>query len=169
MYTVQYGDFINQNEALPALSRILLDILEHEHIQWHPSLIRHCTYSWPTLYRTGPCYRIMPFFQVTFATVAACKRRTLTPLDTWTCPIRIYICPNVEASLFEFQINSVLLFYLWEIKTSSQALVRAYVHPFPDKGYVGRRFMICSNVKAFSPELTICLRTLDIEHPSVLL
>ena len=51
----QYGDLIKQNEV--PLSRMLHDILDDDHLQWHPPLIRHNTsflpYYWP-----WPYYRI---------------------------------------------------------------------------------------------------------------
>ena len=65
------------------------DILEYEHIQWHPQLITHQT--------NGPCYWIGPdygfgpllnslAFHRTVAKGAACQQRTLTPPDIWSCP-----------------------------------------------------------------------------------
>ena len=35
------------------LSRMFHDILEYDHMQWHPLLIRNCTNSW-RCFRTGP-------------------------------------------------------------------------------------------------------------------
>ena len=40
----RYGDLTNQYEI--PLSRMLLDILEDDHIQWHPPLIRNYTNFW---------------------------------------------------------------------------------------------------------------------------
>ena len=37
------------------ISRVLNVFLVHDHIQWHPPLIRHCTNSWF-------CYRIWPLY-----------------------------------------------------------------------------------------------------------
>ena len=86
----RYGDIIKQNEV--PLSQLLHAILGHDHIQWHPQLIRHFTKSW-RCYRTRPYYRfwchylIPGVFHRTFATVAASQQRTLSPPDTWSCPI----------------------------------------------------------------------------------
>ena len=46
----RYGDLIKHDEV--SLSQMLHDILGHDHIQWHPPLIRHYTYL-RTYYRTG--------------------------------------------------------------------------------------------------------------------
>ena len=54
-YYGRYGDLINQYEA--PLSRMLHDILDDDHLQWHPPLIRHFTNFLP-FYRSGPYYRI---------------------------------------------------------------------------------------------------------------
>ena len=45
----RYGDLIKHYEA--SVSQMYHDILGHDHIQWHPQLIRHYTNSW-TYYRT---------------------------------------------------------------------------------------------------------------------
>ena len=46
----RYGDLIKHYEV--SLSQMLHDILGHDHIQWHPQLIRHYTYL-RSYYRTG--------------------------------------------------------------------------------------------------------------------
>ena len=46
----RYGDLIKHYEV--PLSQMLHDILGHDHIQWHPQLIRHYT-NLRTYYRTG--------------------------------------------------------------------------------------------------------------------
>ena len=54
----RYGDLTKQYEV--PLSRMLHDILDDDHLQWHPPLIRHyinfCPYYW-----SGPYYRIWLF------------------------------------------------------------------------------------------------------------
>ena len=72
------------------LSRMLHDILDDDHLQRHPPLIRHYTNFWP-YYWSWPYNRIWLYliargFHRTFATGAACQQRTLTPPDTWSCP-----------------------------------------------------------------------------------
>ena len=84
----RYGDLIKQYEV--PLSRMLHDILDDDHLQWHPPLIRHYTNFWP-YYWSWPYNRIWLYliergFHRTFATGAACQQRTLTPPDTWSCP-----------------------------------------------------------------------------------
>ena len=86
----RYGDLIKHYEV--PLSQMLHDILWHDHIQWHPPLIRHFTKPWP-YYRTGPYYHFWRYYLIPggihriFATDAACQQTTLTPPDTWSCPI----------------------------------------------------------------------------------
>ena len=76
--------------SMSPLSRILHDILDDDHIQWHPPLIGHYTNFWPllicTLLPNLTFYLIVQGFHRTYATGAACQERTLTPPDTWSCP-----------------------------------------------------------------------------------
>ena len=83
----RYGDLIKHYEV--PLSQMLHVILGHDHIKWHPPLIRHFTKSWPfyptRLYYRFWCNFLIPGgFNRTFATGAASQQRTLTP---WSCPI----------------------------------------------------------------------------------
>ena len=84
----RYGDLTKQYEV--PLSRMLHDILDDDHIQWHPPLIGHYTNFWPlliwTLLPNLTFYLIVLGFHRTYATGAACQQRTLTPPDTWSCP-----------------------------------------------------------------------------------
>ena len=69
---------------------MLHDILDDDHIQWHPPLIGHYTNFWPlliwTLLPNLTFYLIVQGFHRTYATGAACQQRTLTPPDTRSCP-----------------------------------------------------------------------------------
>ena len=69
---------------------MLHDILDDDHIQRHPPLIGHYTNFWPlliwTLLPNLTFYLIVQGFHRTYATGVACQQRTLTPLDTWSCP-----------------------------------------------------------------------------------
>ena len=84
----RYGDLTKQYEV--PLSRMLHDILDDDHILWHPPLIGHYTNFWPlliwTLLPNLTFYLIVQGFHTTYATGAACQQRTLTPPDTWSCP-----------------------------------------------------------------------------------
>ena len=83
----RYGDLTKQYEV--PLSRMLHDILDDDHIQWHPPLIGHYTKFWPLIWTLLPnltFYLIVKGFHRTYATGAACQQRTLTPPDTWSCP-----------------------------------------------------------------------------------
>ena len=85
----RYGDLTKQYEV--PLSRMLHDILDDDHIQWHPPLIGHYTNFWPlliwTLLPNLTFYLIVQGFHRTYATGAACQQMTLTPPDTWSCPL----------------------------------------------------------------------------------
>ena len=85
----RYEDLTKQYEV--PLSRMLHDILDDDHIQWHPTLIRHYTNFLPlliwTLLPNLTFYLIVHGFHRTYATGAVCQQRTLTPPDTWSCPI----------------------------------------------------------------------------------
>ena len=54
----RYGDLIKQYEV--HLSHMLGDILEDDHIQWQPPLIKHYTNFWPC-YWSWHCYQIWLF------------------------------------------------------------------------------------------------------------
>ena len=53
LWLIQCNMRISSIIMKPPLFQILHAILGHDHIQWHPPLIRHFTKLWP-LYRTGP-------------------------------------------------------------------------------------------------------------------
>ena len=84
----RYGDLTKQYEV--PLSPMLHDILDDDHIQWHPTLIGHYTNFWPlpiwTLLPNLTFYLIVQGFHITYATGAAYQLRALTPPDTWSCP-----------------------------------------------------------------------------------
>ena len=69
---------------------MLHDILDDDHIQWHPPLIGHYTNFWPlqiwTLLPNLTFSLIVQGFHRTYATGTACQQRTLTPRDVWSCP-----------------------------------------------------------------------------------
>ena len=95
---------------------MLHDILDDDHLQWHSPLISHYTNFWP-YYWSWPYYRIWLFTPIvrgvhgTFATGAACQKRTLTPPDTWSCLIwelQMFICWDLGHSIIHFTTNSWL-------------------------------------------------------------
>ena len=131
----RYGDLTKQYEV--PLSRMLHDILDDDHIQWHPPLIGHYTNFWPlpiwTLLPNLTFYLIVQGFHRTYATGAACQQRTLTPPDTWSCPtLGTCMCSNVETNLsctclvsrtFEFWTPlGTILFCLNDSKVTSEVL-----------------------------------------------
>ena len=75
---------------------MLQDILDDDHIQWHPLMIGHYTNFWPlliwTLLPNLTFYLIVKGFHRTYATGAVCQQRTLTPPDTWSCPTSGLAC-----------------------------------------------------------------------------
>ena len=85
----RYRVLIKQYKGL--LSQMLHDILEDDHIQWHPQLIRHAFHPcltlvliW-TLLPNLTFYLIARGFHRTFETGATSQQRTFTPPDTWSC------------------------------------------------------------------------------------
>ena len=95
----RYGDLIKHYAV--SLSQILHDILGHDHIQWHPQLIRYYTSLRP-YYRTWLYYRFWPNFggfhrtlqRVRLANRGRLLLRTPGPVPFGTC-----ICSNVETIL----------------------------------------------------------------------
>ena len=78
----RYGDLTKQYEV--PLSRMLHDILDDNHIQWHPPLIGHYTNFWPLLIKTllpnFTFYLIVQGFHRTYAAGAACQQRSCPTL-----------------------------------------------------------------------------------------
>ena len=66
----RYGVLIKHYKV--SLSQMLHDILGHDHIQWHPQLIRHYT-NLRTSYRTGLYYRFWPYYQILGASIQHCN------------------------------------------------------------------------------------------------
>ena len=80
---------------------MLDDILRHDHIQWHPQLVRYNTNLW-TYYRTWPYCRFWPNYQMSECFHGTLQRvwlanrgrlllRTPGSIPFWTC-----VCSNVE-------------------------------------------------------------------------
>ena len=65
----RYGDLIKHYEV--SLSKMLHDILGHDHVQWHPQLIRHYS-NVRTYYRTGLYYRFWPYYQILEVSIEHC-------------------------------------------------------------------------------------------------
>ena len=121
----RYGDLTKQYEV--PLSRMLHDILDDDHIQWHPTLIGHYTNFWPlliwTLLPNLTFYLIVQGFHRTYATGAAgmptedayssghlvlshfgtCMCSNVETNLSWTC---------LDSGLLNFEHPSVLLFCL---------------------------------------------------------
>ena len=69
-YALGDWDLIKNYEV--SLSQMLLDILGHDHVQWHPQLIRHYT-NLRTYYRTGLYYRFWPYYQIFEVSIELCN------------------------------------------------------------------------------------------------
>ena len=123
----RYGDLIKHYEV--SLSQMLHDIWGHDHIQWHPQLIRHCT-NFRTYYRTGllPILTLLPNFGGFHRTLQRVRLANKGRLLLWTpglVPFGTCIGSNVETILawtchvyrpFEIRTSlgtSILLLSLW--------------------------------------------------------
>ena len=121
----RYGDLIKHYEV--SLSQMLHDILGHDHIQWHPQLIRHYTYyanllpNWTLI----PILTLLPNFggfHRTLQWVRLANRGRLLLQTPGPVPFGTCICSNVETILswtchvygpFEFRTSlgtSILLY-----------------------------------------------------------
>ena len=66
----RYGDLIKHFAV--SLSQMLHDILGHDHIQWHPQLIRYYTSLRP-YYQTWLYYRFWPYYQILEVSIEHCN------------------------------------------------------------------------------------------------
>ena len=132
-------DLTKQYEV--SLSRMLHDILDDDHIQWHPPLIRHYINFWPlliwTLLPNLTFSLIVRGFHRIYATGAACKLRTLTPPDTWSCPTLGLACVlmsrpiSPELVLFpDFWISNIPRYFSFAYLSLCPSSVRATVCQF---------------------------------------
>ena len=101
------------------------NILGHDHIQWHPQLIRHYTTLW-TYYRTGPYYRFCPYYPISGGFHRTLQRmrlanrgrlllRTLGPVPfglAFVFMLRPFSHEFVMFFYFDFKHLSVLIFCL---------------------------------------------------------
>ena len=80
----RYGDLIKQYEV--PLSRMLHDILNDDHLQWHLPLIRHYTNFW-RYYWSWSYYRIGVLPNCEWFPSNICNGCGVpTPPGTWSCP-----------------------------------------------------------------------------------
>ena len=120
----RYGHLSKQYEV--PLSQMLHDILDDDHIQWHPPLIGLYTNFWPlliwTLLPNLTFYLIVQLNHWTYATGAACQ--TEDAYSSWHLVLSHFetcMCSSVETNLswtclvpglLNFEHPSVLLFCL---------------------------------------------------------
>ena len=176
----RYGDLTKQYEV--PLSRMLHDILDDDHIQWHPLLTGYYTNFWPlliwTLLPNLTFYLIVQGFHRTYATGAACQQRTLTPsghlvlshlgfafvhqIETTlpTCDAyRIWHSPKFTLPTWRFQQN----------------ICNGCGMPTGDADSSGHLVLshfgtcMCSNVETTLSWTCLVSGLLNFEHPSVLL
>ena len=120
----RYGDLIKHYEV--SLSQMLHDILGHDHVQWHPQLIRQYT-NLRTYYRTGLYYRFWPYYQILEVSKGHCNGCDMPTEDAYSSGHLVLsnfgtcMCSNVETNLswtclvsgpMNFEHPSVLLFCL---------------------------------------------------------
>ena len=123
----RYGDLIKQYEV--PLSRMLHDILDDDHLQWHPLLIRHYTNFWP-YYWSWPYNWIWLFTLLREVSVEHLQRvrhanrGRLPPPDTWSCS-NFGTCKfsNVET---KYLLN-LSCFWTFEFRTSLGTSVFALI------------------------------------------
>ena len=119
----RYGDLTKQYDV--PLSRMLHDIMDDDHIQWHPPLIGHYTNFWPlliwTLLPNLTFNLIVQGFHRTYATGVACQQKTLTPPDTWSCPTLGLACVLMSIPIspryFSFAKNAAIPFFTAKLGT----------------------------------------------------
>ena len=108
----RYGVLIKHYEV--SLSQMLHDILGHDHLQWHPQLIRHFTKLW-TYYRTGPYYRFWTYYKIsrgfhrTLQRVRLANKGHLILRTPCSVLFGTCICSNVE-TIFSWTCH---VFRLW--------------------------------------------------------
>ena len=113
----RYGDLIKQYDI--PLFWMLHDILDDEHLQWHPPLISHYTNFWP-YYWSWPYYRIRLFTELREVSIEHLQRvrhadrgrlllRTPGPVPLWD--LEVFLC------LDQFLLN-VSCFRTSEFRTS---------------------------------------------------
>ena len=136
----RYGDLIKQYEV--TLSRMLHDILDDDHLQWHPPLIRHYTNFWP-YYWSGPYYQFgsLPNYErfpknicngcgmqtedayssghLVLSHFGTCKCSNVETNLSWTCLV---------SGLLSFEHHSVLLF-LASIQSSCCCADSPFLYP----------------------------------------
>ena len=115
------GDLIKQYEV--PLSRMLHDILDDDHLQWHPPLIRHYTNFW-SFYWSGPYNRIWLFTELREVSIEHLQRVRMPTEDAYSSGHLVLShfgnckCCNVEtylswtclvSGLLSFEHPSVLL------------------------------------------------------------
>ena len=103
----RYGDLIKQYEV--SLSQMLNDILWPDHIQWQPPY-------WSDFVPNSNFNRNVSGFHRTFATGVACRQGTLTPPDTWSCPIwdlQMFFCWDYWHSIIHKTTNSLTVALIW--------------------------------------------------------
>ena len=114
----RYGDLIKHYEV--SLSQMLHDILGHNHVQWHPQLIKHYT-NLRTYYRFWPYYRFRPYYQILEVSIEHCNgvplanRGRLLLRTPGPVPFFLMLSPFfpelvMSTDLFSFEHPSVLLF-----------------------------------------------------------
>ena len=105
--------------------------------KWHPPSIGHYTNFWPlliwTLLPNLTFYLIVQGFHRTYATVAECQQRALTPPDTWSCPTLGLACVLMSRPISpelvlspDFWISNTPRYFSFAFKITAMHLVCCY-------------------------------------------
>ena len=177
----RYGDLTKQYEVL--LSRMLHDILDDDHIQWHPPLIGNYTNFLPllvwTLLPNLTFYLIVQGFHRTFATGAACQQRTLTPSGHLVLShLGFAFVHQTETTLptcDAYRIRHIYQNLHYRIREVSTEYMQRVWHTTGDADSSGHLVLshfgtcMCSNVETNLSWTCLVSGLLNFEHPSVLL
>ena len=163
---------------------MLHDILDDDHVQWHPPLIGHYTTFWPlliwTLLPNLTFYQIVQGFHRTYPTGAACQQRTLTPSGHLVLShlgfAFVHLTETTLPTYDAFRTRPICrIFHYWTGKVSKEYICNGCGMSAGDADSSGHLVLshfghcMCSNVETNLSLTCLFSGLLNFEHPSVLL